>query len=339
MWQFKGRARDPYEMEVLSLQNNLLRVQILPSIGGKIVSLRSVRTGEEFLLPPIHDYKHVSASAAFSESDGGGFDECLPSIASCESLAGLPAVADHGDLWRQPWQAESNDEAIVLHADATSRPLRLTRRATLEGAALVLDYDLVNLSNEPTQWLWSAHPLLHVAAGDRIVLPEEIKRVSVEYSAGELFEKDISIGWPRAQSVSGVSMDLSKVGKRDGITAHKLFAEVEKSGWAGLYRDGIKQGVVVRFDPNMLPFLGLWICSEAWPAGGIEKQYTVALEPTTSKTDSLATAIQNGTARTLNGLEHVRWRLELHLIGAAEAMNFDDFSTAAASDNRGFLEE
>jgi hypothetical protein len=315
-------------METLSLENDFLRVQILPEFGGKIVSLRSARTGEEFLLPPLNRYAHVAPLADFSASDGGGFDECLPSVANCESFAGQPAVPDHGDLWRVPWLVDSEDNAIVLHVDATSRPLRLTRRATLQDATLVLEYDLVNLSDAPTSWLWSAHPLLRVTEGDRIVLPEEIERVTVEYSAGRLFERDSSIVWPTAQSLLGVAIDLSRVTAKDGLTAHKLFARVRKSGWGALYREEIRQGILVRFDPRALPFLGLWICSGAWPAIGVERQYTVALEPTTSNTDSLASAERNGTSRILDAQEHFRWRLDFQLIGASESVDFDNFCKA-----------
>ncbi|WP_158790912.1 DUF4432 family protein [Granulicella sp. L60] len=317
-------------MKKLSLENDLLRVEVLPSIGGKIVSFQSIRTGEEFLLPPINPYNHVSGTAEFSESDGGGFDECLPSVASCESTAGLAAIADHGDLWRQPWEIDSQDGAIVLHADATSRSLRLTRSASLHGANLLLDYELVNLSDEPTSWLWSAHPLLRVAAGDRILLPHTVQKVCVEYSAGGVLEENSFINWPIAQLQRTGSNDLSKVGERDGITAHKFFAEMESDAWAALYRSKISQGIVVRFDGRALPFLGLWICQGAWPNSGAAKQYTVALEPTTSNADSLLTATKNGTARSLAPREKIQWKLEFHLLGASCPISLDDFHDAAA---------
>ena len=315
------------DTQTLLLENDLLQVRILPAFGGKITSLRSLRTGEEFLLSPLRDYRCVSASADFSESHGGGVDECLPSVAECDSIAGEPPVPDHGDLWRIMWDIDSDDTAIVLHADAVTRPLRLTRRATLEGSSLILEYDLINLSDAPTTWLWSAHPLLRVDMDDRIVLPSEIAEITVDYSANGTFERSSSVAWPVARSTSGASVNLSKVGEKDGKTAHKLFARMGKSGWGGLYRGKIGQGLVLRFDPTVLPFMGLWICSGTWPEAGIEKQYTVALEPTTSNTDSLASADRNGTARYLNGRAHCRWRLEIHLVGASRNFNFQEFCT------------
>src|SRR5260370_29606492 len=104
-------------MEPLSLRNELLQVRFLPAFGGKITSLRSVRTGEEFLLPPVSGYRRVSPSAGFSESDGGGFDECLPSVASCEGIAGELPVPDHGDLWRLMGPFESKNRTLSLQAD------------------------------------------------------------------------------------------------------------------------------------------------------------------------------------------------------------------------------
>jgi hypothetical protein len=317
--------------KALSLQNDLLQIQILPSRGGKVTSLLSIRTGEEFLLPPLRSYRRVSASAEFSEGDRGGFDECLPSVARCDRISGEAPVHDHGDLWRLPWHIDSQDGAVVLHADAVSRPLRLTRRAALQGASLMLDYELLNLSDSPVTWLWSAHPLLNVNAGDRVLLPSEIEEIRVEYSAARRFRKNSFIGWPCARSISGNVLDLSRVGERDGVTAHKLFARMGRSGWGALYRQKTRQGVVVRFSPAVLPFLGLWICLGAWPKTGAEKQYAVALEPTTSNVDSLTSAVRNGTARRLGPRERCQWRLELQLIGASMAHDFEDFCASARS--------
>jgi hypothetical protein len=317
--------------QTLSLENDLLQVRILPACGGKITSLRSSLTGEEFLLPPLHNYRRVSSTATFDESDGGGFDECLPSVASCGSIAGEAPVPDHGDLWRMNWNVNSHDESVVLQADAASRPLSLTRRATVRESSLVLEYELLNLSDSPTTWLWSAHPLLRVDAGDRIVLPSEIEEVTVAYSAIDLVMRNSSAPWPRAQSSLGAVVDLSRVGERDGKTAHKLFARMGKSGWGALYRGKVGQGLVVRFDPRTLPFLGMWICAGAWPSTGVEKQYTVALEPTTSNVDSLASAVNNGTARILEARKQCRWKLEIQLIGASSCLSFDDFCAIVSS--------
>jgi galactose mutarotase-like enzyme len=322
----RGNHPNPMsEQEVLWLQNDVLRVALLPTFGGKITSLRSVRTGEEFLLPPLGGYHRVTPFANFSESDGGGFDECLPSVAACEGSPGQDPVPDHGDLWRLNWHVESQHDAVTLSAEAESRPLRLTRRAHLQGASLLLDYDLLNLSDSTTSWLWSAHPLLRVQPGDRIVLPKSVDQVSVEYSAGDLFPRNTLISWPTAKSTSGLMTDLSRVGEKDGVTAHKIFAPMEMSAWGALYRTKLAQGLVFRFDQTALPFLGIWICSGAWPKERQNRQYTVALEPTTSNVDSLTDAESNGTARNLAPRDRCQWRVEIQLVEASSFAEFESF--------------
>lgn len=312
-------------VETISLENELLEVKILRAFGGKISSIRSKLSGEEFMLPPLASYHRVSSQATFDQSDGGGFDECLPSVASCEEISGEAAVPDHGDLWRVHWQADPLAQGVVLHADSASRPFRLTRRAELANSSLVLDYSLHNLSDLSATWLWSAHPLLRVEEGDLILLPNEIKGVTVEYCSTGQFQQRSRIDWPCAQTLSDTRVDLSRVEASDGVSAYKLFAQMGKAGWASLYRRRIGQGLMFRFDPSEIPFLGLWICSGAWPEKGVEKQYTVALEPTSADFDSLASAHRNGRACSLDGRGFRHWKLEVQLLGASSPLSAEEF--------------
>ncbi len=121
------------------------RSTILLHCGGRIVSLRSVRTGVEFLLPPLQNHTPVSSSS-FALRNNGRSDGCLPSIAACPARNGEAAVPDHGDVWRADWHIESASPDMVLHADARSRPLRLHRSMQLKHATLHFDYTLRNLS-------------------------------------------------------------------------------------------------------------------------------------------------------------------------------------------------
>ncbi|MGH9586908.1 MAG: hypothetical protein ACRD3F_08135 [Acidobacteriaceae bacterium] len=301
-----------------------MEATFLPDFGGKMISLTSIRTGEEFLLPPLHPYKRLEATEPFEEGDAGGFDECLPSVAACEAMGQEPPVADHGDLWRLAWETEATREMVRMQVDAVSRPLRLVRTAAFRGRALVLRYDLYNLSERAVPWLWSAHPLFKISAGDRILLPGAVGAAKVESSCAGDFNEGSVIAWPHAHTNTGNLVDLSTIRAADGRTAHKLFVSMQASGWAALYRAELGQGVLIRFDPRILPFLGLWICHGAWPAQGLKRQYTVALEPTTSDADSLTKAAQRGTGRTLEPLGHTSWEIEMELLGAESAISYED---------------
>ncbi|SEG72514.1 protein of unknown function [Bryocella elongata] len=311
------------DLFTVSLTNESLEATFLPAFGGKLISLISKRTGKEFLLPPIHPYQPPLPEALFDESDAGGFDECLPSVAACDAVGEEAAVPDHGDLWRVPWRSEVSGDTVRLMAEASSRPLRMTRTARLSSSILVLEYHIENLSDQPVTWLWSAHPLFAVEAGDRIILPREIATVTVEGSMAGDFTRGTTIGWPLAEATRGTTVDLSAVGEFDGRTAHKLFAEPTSSGAAALYRSSLGQGVIVRFDPRSLPYLGIWICHGAWPSSGSNRQYTVALEPTTSNVDSLAEAEQRWTHRTLGPREKTGWTIEFEIVGAHIPISYE----------------
>lgn len=308
----------------VSLRNHLMEATFLPDSGGKMISLTSIRTGEEFLLPPLHPYKRLEATEPFEQGDAGGFDECLPSVAACDAMGQEPPVADHGDLWRLAWKAEATSEMICMQVDAVSRPLRLIRTAAFRGRALVLRYELYNLSERTIPWLWSAHPLFKITPGDRILLPDAVGAAAVEDSCAGDFSKGSVIAWPHAHTNTGNIVDLSAIHTADGRTAHKLFVSMESSAWAALYRRELSQGILIRFDPSILPFLGLWICHGAWPARGLRRQYTVALEPTTSDADSLVEAAQRGTARILDPHGHTSWEIEMELLGAESAISYED---------------
>lgn len=284
------------------LQNQHLRVAIVPERGGKCTSLRSRRTGAEWMHPPLRPYAEAKTGGGFEQWDGGGFDECLPTVAA---TADAP---DHGELWRRAWAVvNASASELTLSTRACGDAVALTRRASLDGAALVLDYSLVNESQQAVPLLYCAHPLLRVEQGDRITLPPEVTSVRVESSKSHAAGSQVS--WPGTGDA-----DLSVIGPPDGSQADKLFTGAMREGWCSLFRPAIQEGVAVTFSADALPYLGMWICRAAWPEGGVARQYTVAFEPASAPHDSLAAAEQDGTAWQLAPGERRHWSLRFALI-------------------------
>jgi hypothetical protein len=166
------------------------------------------------------------------------------------------------------------------------------------------------------EYVWSAHPLFAVEEGDRIVLPDSIHEVTVEGSAQQRLGKAGSKqAWPIAATTNGNHSDLSVAGNvTDGI-GDKLFAAAPREGWCALERKGLRRRIELRFDPQELPYLGLWICYGGWPENGARRQQCVALEACTAEGDSLAVAKRQGLARSLPRRAEHRWSLELHVGG------------------------
>jgi hypothetical protein len=286
------------------LESDLMRAEVAPARGGKFVSLRSKRTGTEWLLPPLKPYEESSSQGGFEGWDGGGFDECLPTVAPTET------APDHGEVWRHVWQEEPSDDAVLLRTTALNGAVAFERRAHLDGASLVLDYSVENRSQLPQSLLYCAHPLFHVEQFDRILLPPDVRSLTIGNSAGNrLGTCGDRVPWPN----SGAGEDLSVVGPPDGMQADKLFAGPLARGWCALVRPSLDEGIELTFSSDALPYLGLWICRAAWPEFGSAKQYTVAFEPASAPCDSLADAERQGTAWTLGSGEQRAWTLRFRL--------------------------
>jgi hypothetical protein len=208
------------------LESALIRVEAAPALGGKFLSLYSKRTRTEWLLPPLRPYAEAKTTGGFEEWDGGGFDECLPTVAPTGT------APDHGEVWRHAWQETPAEDAIVLRTTALGGAVSLERRAHLEGATLVLDYVVENQRQTPQSLIYCPHPLLHVEQGDRILLPAEVHDVVVEGSAGErLGRRGDRVAWPGPEDA-----DLSVVGLPDGLQADKVYAGPLTNGWCALVR-------------------------------------------------------------------------------------------------------
>lgn len=296
-------------MRELLLENRHLRVAVLPELGGKIGSLLGLRDGREHLLqPPGRARRPAEYAAPFDEYDTSGFDECFPTVGACELDEGI-RLPDHGELWPVAWELlEQTSTSIQLQATGRALPYAFRRRLQLEGTRVVLDYEVLNLGSRAFPYLWSSHPLLEVAPGDRIEIPGSVETVEVEWSAaGRLSGR---VPWNEA---------LSRLGSRERGWAEKLFAGPLGEGWCRLvYSDGASLTFV--FPPEQVPFLGLWICQGGWPGEGRPGHFTVALEPCTAPRDRLDQALARREARTLEPGARAAWRLSLQVRSAADPL-------------------
>jgi galactose mutarotase-like enzyme len=299
------------------LENELLRVVTMPALGGKIASIRLVDSGEELLQQPLLPYAPRIPYMRFDDGDASGWDECLPSVAACElgTPSGVASVPDHGDFWQLEWQVESQTEkGLTLSAEGFSLPLRFTKSLFLEENSLRVAYSVLNTGDHDVEYVWSAHPLFIVEAGDRVILPPSVKEVVVEGSGGgRLGSQGVKHAWPQTQLASGEACDLSLASNIQSGIGDKLFTAAPAEGWCALERIRLKQRVEVHFDPQESPYLGLWICYGGWPENRAKRQQCVALEPCFAQGDSLAIAAADGRARKIASGNADRWSVELRI--------------------------
>jgi hypothetical protein len=170
-------------------------------------------------------------------------------------------MPDHGDLWSASWDYWAGDGELFFETQGKSLPYRFQKSARLEDNAIMLAYEIENTGSEEFAFLWSAHPLLAVEASCRIVPPEEVSGLFVEWSRGERLVKfGDSCGWPIAACKDGERVDLSAPRDASARTADKVFTSRLQEGFCALSYPQTKETIAFHFNPQDVPYLGIWIC-------------------------------------------------------------------------------
>ena len=300
-----------------TLENDALRLTLVPAMGAKIVSLFDKRNGLEWLVGPgERPFRPASYGAVFTEQDMSGWDEMFPTIVACEyPVPGVrfgAALPDHGEVWAIPWRLEQHERGrLTLSATGRALPYRLTRAIRfLADNTLEFSYRLDNLGSERLAYLWAAHPQFVCGLRCEISLPPQVKRVvnvlPDEWGWGA---PETSYDWPAADVPGQGAAALNQVGPPGFSKARKFFAPPEISvGWAVMARQPTGAWLRLEWQPVQPPYFGLWIDEGAFSAEPV-----VAFEPMTGYYDSLALAWKKREVRLLEADESAEWTLTVRL--------------------------
>ena len=294
---------------VRNLQGRTAALAMVPALGGRIISLRSLRTGREWCWHQDRpDWLWANQEGdAFGASPQAGCDECVPTIAACEVKG--RRLPDHGEVWFQDWPLDP--EALAAGELSATLPLTVSpfvfsRTIRVDGdGAFVLDYSLRNTGDAPEPFLWCLHPLLALAPGDRLELPADVRSLKLNGGLGAPIAQGDR--WADPEPFPSVRLDACEVPGMPGGCV-KGFAGPLTSGVASLVNDRTGDRLTFRWDAAENPFLGHWLNRGH---GGF---HHVALEPANGAPDALQDAItswrQHGTVQPR---ATVRWSIGLDI--------------------------
>jgi len=319
-WSYRG-------IPVVVLENELLRVTVMPELGAKIWQLVYKPAGKELLWRhPRLKPRRLHGHAVYDDHFYGGWDELFPNDIP-ETLAGEP-LPDHGELWTLPWECrieKETDEEVCLHlwVETAVFAARVDKWITLRAgdAALRFRHAIANNGRLPFPYLWKLHAAMAVDEHCRIDLPAS--NVYVEaFGETRTGRSGFAYEWPYAEDASGGRHDMRKTLPADSGTAEFQYATGLKDGWCALTntRDGIGFGLA--FDTAVLP--SCWLFASY---GGWRGLNTVVLEPCTGYPVSVNDGAERGTHRTLQPGE----RLET----AVTAVVYEGFAAVGGIDAEG----
>lgn len=169
-WTFQG-------FPLIRLENDLLRVEVLPSFGGKIWTLEHRGLHQQFLWHhPRHRLRPLPLGASYDDHFFGGFDELLPN--DVPEIVNGESLVDHGELWTTPLEACIEGERLNLWGQLPITPLAYRKTMYLEANTLCLETQLANTGRRALDVLWKLHPALNISPGTEIRVPAKIARVA-----------------------------------------------------------------------------------------------------------------------------------------------------------------
>jgi galactose mutarotase-like enzyme len=272
----------------IRLSSGYLEAVFFTDFGAKMVSLKNLDTGYEFLQQgkePVHPEPEYGS--LYVENDLCGADDMFPSIN--ESFYPLPPwrgipCPPHGELWSIPWTAEPEKTSVTFAARGVRLPYSFRRRVTFrDEATLRFDYTITNKSVFDLAGIWAFHPLFNAGADSRVVLPAGAGRIINTLNVSNRLGKTGSIHpWPETVDKNGGSYNLSSFNPGCGTCEKFFFYDALPEGTAALERKKTGSSVKLSFPTDTVPYLGVWINQ-----GGVLGQNNIALEPASGALDDI----------------------------------------------------
>lgn len=277
------------------------RVEIVPDLGGKIVSMYDKAAGKEWLVDSgSRPLKRVPYGSSFVQADMSGWDECFPTVDACRYPgAEHLALPDHGELWSVPWTWAAEGGEIRMRAQGTVWPYTFSRTLRwLDEAALRLSYRVDNHADEPLKFVWVAHPQFAIDEPTGIEAPPAMDRWLCVFGTGA-FAQGREYAWRET------GMDALA----NAVTGHaRKFYHCGPVPQGRVSLAGLASGarLTCSFPKEAVPWLGIWI-----DEGLFNDRPVCALEPAVGYCDRPDLADARGTAGVVPPRGAAGWHLDL----------------------------
>ncbi|MEO1583777.1 MAG: hypothetical protein AAFR96_04295 [Planctomycetota bacterium] len=323
MTTFETNRIRPAAVDEVTLSSPALRLRTAPQLGGKLVELRSVKTGRDWLWRnPRHELRQGKPLADYvGEFDSGGWDELFPNVAPVPAGIdmgpwGSGGLTDHGELWYRLWQTEaSGGRSCTQTAASLTDEFRFGRTIRLDPqrAAASLSYELTNLGHEAMPFVWAAHPLFRCEPGMSLQIDGHLE-VEAVHCAGKRFEgvptsclwQDLVERFPFIDNASGWSPD----DLRCGLT-FKAFVRTDRGQAVSLLDRTSGERLSLGHSGGPVTHTAIWLNFGGWSGDNGERLCNIGIEPTTFPGDE-PPRVPHPSARLLPG-ETRQWELGLSI--------------------------
>ncbi len=338
-------------LQMIVMENSLLKVVIFPEKGGEIYSIQYKQLDLDPLLhyralqsPTVYPATVPLSDGSFSDVYDGGWQVMFPNAGGPSSALGT-AFGRHGEAALLPWRwkiVEDQPERVSVSFSVamTRSPFVLERTISLEAGKSQLSFSesVTNHGGERQAFVWGHHPAFGAPFLDGscvLDVPANfVESVSHDLDAARV-PAGIKAPWPCIKSNAGAELDLRLIPENGLHTADMFYLTGLKEGWYALTNRRLGLGFALTWEIEVFPVL--WVWQEFGGSKGSPwhfNTYALGLEPctsyTTGESSGLDGYIHEGQARWLEPGETLSTRLQAVLFPAATAQGVSHVSPEGA---------
>jgi len=290
----------------LLMENEYLKVIVLPASGGKIASLLHKESGFELAAQnTCGGYFTPERTTLFEACDASGFDDAFPTIGASTLVHDGHEwhYTDHGEIWRSAFSYTIEGERLILCYESRENPYTYTKTISLNGHEMICQYHIKNTGDRDWPCLWASHALVRYEEDMELVYPKGAKRVLNVSESPEL--GDIGALF----SIDDSAYNFRGVPARNPKTAVKYYLSGKtEEGRCGYRYPSQGMQCLIAYDCNALPYLGFWVT-----AGGYRGDYNCAFEPANGFYDVIDIANANDALFILKSGENFDFSMRFEL--------------------------
>lgn len=298
--------------EAIKFENDILRVLVLPTIGGKIASIYHKNKDFELLFQNKEDtYIKAKIYDDFSKFDASGFDDAFPTINKCVVRYDNKDVLypDHGEVWSASFNYKVVRDALKLWFDSAILPYRYEKNISVDGEKLNIHYNIKNNGREAFPCIWAMHCLINCEEDMEVNFPDGTQNVVNVQKSKRLGAVDTVHSYPVTKDINGEEYRLDRVLPLSSNNTEKYYVNGKViNGYCNVYYPSKNVKFLVEFDNEKLPYLGFWVTE-----GGFRGDYNCAFEPTNGFYDSIDIAKNKNRLFYLEGGKELDFYIKISL--------------------------
>ena len=274
------------------------QIQCHPDDGGRISVLQfagyDLLTKNPLLFkPPDRNYGEYETRPVY------GYDDCFPTVDSCQYPDEKFICRDHGELCWQKWKVHVEGHRIISVTECFRPKITFKRTLEFKGNNLSWKFEVVNLSGQILPFMHVMHALMPLNEIRHFKLPgfhsilDENRKVGIDFK-------------------NPLELTAHLLNNKPGVFEMLLLKNV-KQGIVSLdFRNGLI--LQIEYPTELFPTLGIWWNNSGYPDEDGLQRCECAFEPIPGSSSNLYDSYTEGTylmtepGKTLNW--EINWRIE-----------------------------